>query len=82
MDPWPTVTEAMIRQLASADSFQRGDVYHVQGAVVRLVRHGQQLQAAVEGSGDSSLIGPVVAAAIPCHPDRAIRVSREQADPS
>lgn len=50
MDPLPPVTEAMIRQHASADSFQRGDVYHAQGAVVCLVRRGQQLQAEVEGS--------------------------------
>ena len=50
MDPLPTVTEAMIRQHASADSFQRGDVYQAQGAVVCLVRRGQQLQAEVEGS--------------------------------
>jgi uncharacterized Zn finger protein len=50
MDHLPIVTEAMIRQHASADSFQRGDAYHAQGGVVRLVRRGQQLQAEVEGS--------------------------------
>jgi uncharacterized Zn finger protein len=40
----------MIRQHASADSYQRGREYYAQGAVVRLVRRGQQLQAEVEGS--------------------------------
>ncbi len=50
MDPLPTLTESFIRQHASADSYQRGREYRVQGAVVRLVRRGQQLQAEVEGS--------------------------------
>ena len=35
---------------------------------------------AVEGSSDYSLIGQVVEAAIPSHPDWAIRMSREQAE--
>jgi uncharacterized Zn finger protein len=35
---------------------------------------------AVEGSGDDSLIEQVVEAAIPRHPDWAIRMSREQAE--
>lgn len=50
MDPLPTITEALIRQHASADSYQRGREYYAQGAVVRLVRRGQQLQAEVAGS--------------------------------
>jgi uncharacterized Zn finger protein len=50
MDPLPTVTEAMIRQHASADAYQRGCAYYAQGAVVRTVRRGLQLQAEVEGS--------------------------------
>jgi uncharacterized Zn finger protein len=50
MDPWPKLTEAIIRQYASADSYQRGREYYTQGAVVHLVRRGQQLQAEVEGS--------------------------------
>ena len=33
MDPWPKVTEALIRQHASADSYQRGREYDEQGAV-------------------------------------------------
>jgi hypothetical protein len=40
MDPLPTVTEAMIRQHASADAYQRGCAYYAQGAVVRTVRRG------------------------------------------
>ncbi len=50
MDPLPKVTEAIIRQHASADSYQRGREYYEQGAVVRVVRRDQQLQAEVEGS--------------------------------
>lgn len=50
MDPLPTITEAVIRQHASADSYQRGREYYEQGAVLHLVRRGQQLQAEVEGS--------------------------------
>jgi uncharacterized Zn finger protein len=50
MDPLPKLTEAIIRQHASSDSFQRGREYYGQGAVVRVVRRGQQLQAEVEGS--------------------------------
>ena len=50
MDPLPKVTEAVIRQHASSDSYQRGREYYEQGAVVRVVRRDQQLQAEVEGS--------------------------------
>ena len=50
MDPLPTLTEAIIRQHASSDSYQRGREYYEQGAVVRVVRRDQQLQAEVEGS--------------------------------
>jgi uncharacterized Zn finger protein len=50
MDPWPKFTAASIRQHASADSYQRGREYYEQGAVGRVVRRGQQLQAEVEGS--------------------------------
>jgi uncharacterized Zn finger protein len=50
MDPLPTLTESFIRQHAAPDSFQRGREYYRQGAVVGLVRRGQQLQAEVEGS--------------------------------
>jgi uncharacterized Zn finger protein len=50
MDPLPNVTEAIIRQQASADSYLRGREYYEQGAVLRVVRRGQQVQAEVEGS--------------------------------
>jgi uncharacterized Zn finger protein len=50
MDPLPTLTEAFIRQHASSDSYQRGREYYEQGAVLSVVRRGQQLQAEVEGS--------------------------------
>ena len=41
MDPLPKVTEAIIRQHASSDSYQRGREYYEQGAVVRVVRRDQ-----------------------------------------
>jgi uncharacterized Zn finger protein len=50
MDPLPNLTEAIIRQHASADSYLRGREYYEQGAVLRVVRRGQQFQAEVEGS--------------------------------
>jgi uncharacterized Zn finger protein len=50
MDPLPKVTEASIRQQASADSYHRGCEYYEQGAVLSIVRRDQQLQAEVEGS--------------------------------
>jgi uncharacterized Zn finger protein len=50
MDPLPNVTEASIRQHASADSYHRGREYYDQGAVLSIVRRDQQLQAEVEGS--------------------------------
>jgi len=50
MDPLPKVTEASIRQQASADSYHRGREYHEQGAVLSIVCRDQQLQAEVEGS--------------------------------
>jgi uncharacterized Zn finger protein len=50
MDPVPTVTAAIIRHHASADSYQRGREYDEHGAVSHVVRRGQQFQAEVEGS--------------------------------
>ena len=50
MDPLPKLTEASIRQHASADSYHRGREYYEQGAVLSIVRRDQQLQAEVEGS--------------------------------
>jgi len=57
MDPLPKVTEAVIRQHASSDSYQRGREYYEQGAVVRVVRRDQQLQAEVEGRPVRALQG-------------------------
>jgi uncharacterized Zn finger protein len=50
MDPLANLTEAIIRQQASADSYLHGRAYYEQGAVLRVVRRGQQVQAEVEGS--------------------------------
>src|SRR5438105_1467214 len=44
------VTEAVIRENSSADSFQRGQQYYQQGAVWDLVQRGNVLQAEVAGS--------------------------------
>lgn len=44
------VTEAVIRERSSADSFQRGQEYYQQGMVEDLVQRGDVLQAEVEGS--------------------------------
>ena len=46
----PPLTETMIREHASADSFQRGRDYYQQGAVQLLVQRGMVLTAEVEGS--------------------------------
>lgn len=46
-----TISETAIRGLASAESFKRGREYFERGAVVRLARRGDRLEAAVEGSG-------------------------------
>ncbi len=46
----PDLTEGMVRQGATAESFNRGRQYVDQGAVVSLVRRGDTLQAEVEGS--------------------------------
>src|SRR5687767_15163795 len=45
-----TLTEALIRQHASAESFRRGEEYHRGGAVASLTRRGSTLEADVEGS--------------------------------
>jgi uncharacterized Zn finger protein len=44
------LSEAAIRQQASAESFQRGRDYYQTGAVVSLLQRGDTLQAEVEGS--------------------------------
>ena len=44
------LTEALVRQYASPESFRRGQEYFQDGAVISLVRRGSVLQAEVEGS--------------------------------
>jgi uncharacterized Zn finger protein len=46
----PLLSEAAIRQQATAESFRRGENYYRQGAVGSLVQRGNVLQAEVEGS--------------------------------
>jgi uncharacterized Zn finger protein len=50
MKPLPDLTEAIIRQHTIPESYQRGRDYYQQGAVLAVVRRGQQLEAEVEGS--------------------------------
>lgn len=46
----PQITEATIRQMAMAESFERGYSYYHRGAVLQVTRRGNQFQAEVEGS--------------------------------
>ncbi len=46
----PTLTEAMVREGAAAETFRRGQEYHREGAVGEITRRGDLLQAEVEGS--------------------------------
>jgi hypothetical protein len=48
--PAPQLTEAAIRQYASAESFERGSAYYEQGQVTSPVLRGTTLYAEVEGS--------------------------------
>ncbi len=50
MEAWPTLTEAIIQQNATPESYKRGYGYYEQGAVLTIVRRGQQLEAEVAGS--------------------------------
>src|SRR5215208_2902303 len=50
MMPPRDLSEALIRQHASPESFQRGREYAREGAVVSLTRRGDVLQGEVEGS--------------------------------
>ena len=50
MDPLRQLTEAVIRQHASLESYERGCDYYQQGAVRGILHRGQQIQAEVEGS--------------------------------
>lgn len=46
----PTLSEATLREYASADSLQRGTEYYRHGAVTALTQRGMTLEAEVEGS--------------------------------
>lgn len=46
----PRLTEAHIRNLASGPSFERGQTYYRDGAVLEPVRHAMELRAQCEGS--------------------------------
>jgi len=48
--PLPALTEATIRQYATADVFERGQSYQRRGAVLSLTRRDNVLQGEVEGS--------------------------------
>ena len=50
MESLPDLTEAAVRPLARPQSFERRENYEEKGAVVEVVRRGNTLQAAVEGS--------------------------------
>jgi len=50
MESLPELTEAAVRRLARPQSFERGENYYEKGAVIEVVRRGNTLQAAVEGS--------------------------------
>jgi len=50
MNPLAKLTDAVIRQHTSPESFERGRDYFEQGAVLRVVRRGSELLADVEGS--------------------------------
>jgi uncharacterized Zn finger protein len=44
------LTEGLIRQHSAPDSFERGQQYYLDGAVISLVRRGKAVEAEVEGS--------------------------------
>ena len=46
----PKITEAQIRALASAQSFERGKSYYQGGAIIEPLRQGLELRAECEGS--------------------------------
>ncbi|MDQ3803191.1 MAG: SWIM zinc finger family protein [Acidobacteriota bacterium] len=47
----PRLTEAHIRELASERSFERGETYYRDGAVLEPIRQAMELRAQCEGSG-------------------------------
>jgi len=50
MSQTPALTEAAVRNLARPQSYDRGEDYYEQGAVIDVVRRGDMLRADVEGS--------------------------------
>ena len=48
--PDPTLTEAAVRELARPQSYDRGENYYDEGAVVEIIQRGETLRAAVQGS--------------------------------
>src|SRR5512144_3238185 len=48
--PFPALSKTTLRQQAGEAAFQKGLAYYQQGAVVSLVKRGDHVQAAVEGS--------------------------------
>ena len=50
MDPLPRLTDSLIRQYTTPQSYQRGVDYYERGAVLSVVRRGQEILAEVEGS--------------------------------
>ncbi|WP_324665827.1 SWIM zinc finger family protein [Haloarcula sediminis] len=48
--PNPTITEAAVRELARSQSYDRGENYYNEGAVIEIVRRGKKLRGTVEGS--------------------------------
>lgn len=49
-DPRPTLTESSIRDLSRQQSYERGQSYYEDGAVLEVTRRGDALRARVEGS--------------------------------
>jgi len=50
MKQTPAIPEAAVRRLARSQSYDRGEDYYDQGAVIDIVRRGETLRAEVEGS--------------------------------
>jgi len=48
--PNPTITEAAVRELARSQSYDRGENYYDEGAVVEVLWRGETLRGTVEGS--------------------------------
>jgi uncharacterized Zn finger protein len=50
MEPLPQLTESLIRHYTTPQSFERGVDYYERGAVLSVIRRGQEILAEVEGS--------------------------------